>query len=150
MRGPHSLVFTAQDNAGQTSNLIQNASIDMHAPALDVSLVGTSGSNPAWYTSAKLNGSASDTSPGSGLSSFEYRLDQDGWTVFPPSGELILPEGRHTVEVRAVDNAGLTVSSLKTFSLDGTPPTIAVDPSGTSGTNNWYITDLKLQRFRIR
>ena len=63
---------------------------------------------------------------------------------FPPSGELALPDGRHTVEVRATDKAGLSASSQKTYSLDTIPPAIAIDPAGTPGANNWYITDLKL------
>ncbi len=142
--GPHSLVFTARDNAGQTNSLTQNASIDLQAPSLDVALSGTSGSNPAWYTSALLTGAASDTSSGSGLLSFEYRLDEGSWSSFPESGELALPDGRHTVEVHTTDNAGLTSSSSKTFSLDSDPPSIAIDAVGTHGANNWYITDLNL------
>ncbi len=142
--GPHSLAFTARDNAGQTNTFTQNASIDLQAPALNSSLAGTSGSNPAWYTSALLNGSASDTSSGSGLFALEYRLDQGSWATFPESGELTLPDGRHTVEVRATDNAGLTTSSSKAFSVDGNPPSIAIDPAGNRGANNWYVSDLSL------
>jgi hypothetical protein len=74
----------------------------------------------------------------------EYRLDQASWAAFPTSGELTLPDGRHTVEVRATDKAGLSVSSQKTFSLDSIPPAITIDPVGTPGANNWYITDLQL------
>jgi hypothetical protein len=142
--GSHSLAFTARDNAGQTNTLTQNASIDLQAPILNISLAGTSSSNPAWYTSAQLNGSASDTSSGSGLFALEYRLDQENWATFPESGELILSDGKHTVEVRAIDNAGLTTSSSKTFSLDSNPPSIAIDPAGRRGADNWYVSNLSI------
>jgi hypothetical protein len=142
--GRHSLILYAQDKAGLSNMPTRSISIDTKAPALNISLAGTNGSNPAWYTSARLNGSASDDPPGSGLSAFEYRFDQDSWSAFPSSGELPLPEGKHTVEVRATDNAGLTTSSQKTFSLDSVAPEITVDPAGTTGANNWYITNLGL------
>jgi hypothetical protein len=142
--GPHTLVLTAQDTAGQTASLTQNTLIDTRIPDLNVSLSGTKGSDPAWYTSAALNGAASDALPGSGLSALEYKLDQNGWTPFPGSGELSLPDGEHTVLVRATDNAGLIASSRKDYSLDSVPPAIAVVPAGTSGNNNWFTTNPRL------
>ncbi|MGE5465081.1 MAG: hypothetical protein ACM3PS_17080, partial [Syntrophothermus sp.] len=92
-QGLHSLVLTAQDNAGLIRYLTQNTSIDTHPPALSVSLAGTRGSNTDWYTDAALNGSASDDVPGSGLSAIQYKLDEGPWVAFPSTGVLSLPEG---------------------------------------------------------
>lgn len=138
--GAHALVLTARDNAGNTRTLNQNASIDTQNPILTANLSGMLGSNN-WYNAATLNASASDPTPGSGLSAFEYNQDNTGWITFPASGILLLPDGKHTVDVHAVDNAGRTVSTSKSFWLDSMAPSVTVDPSGTLGANNWYTTN---------
>src|SRR5688572_7509146 len=94
--GIHTLVLTARDNAGNIRNLSQNTFIDTQNPTLNAALSGTLGSN-TWYTAATLNASASDPAPGSGLSAFEYNLDNNSWIPFPASGVLGLPDGKHNV-----------------------------------------------------
>ena len=141
--GFHTLVLTAQDNAGHTRAISQNASIDTQNPALNASISGTLGSNN-WYTNALLSATASDPSPGSGLSVLEYSLDGSGWATFPLSGTLNLSEGKHTVDLRALDQAGRTVSSSKSFWLDRVAPGLTLDTAGTIGLNEWYITNLTL------
>ena len=139
--GIHTLVLTARDNAGNTRTLTQNTSVDTQNPMLSAALNGTLSSNN-WYTSAKLNASASDATPGSGLSAFQYNLDNSSWIIFPSSGVLNLPDGKHTLDVRAIDNAGRTALASKPFWLDSVAPTLTLDPMGTLGANNWYITNL--------
>jgi hypothetical protein len=141
--GLHTLVFTARDNAGNIRTSTQNTSVDTQNPILSAALSGTLGSNN-WYTSVKLNASASDATPGSGLSAFEYNLDTSSWIAFPASGVLSLPNGKHSVDMRAMDNAGRTALASKPFWLDSVAPTVTLDPMGTLGTNDWYITNLKV------
>jgi hypothetical protein len=141
--GSHTLVFTARDNVGNTRTLNQSASLDTQNPVLTASLVGTLGTN-SWYNAVTLKASASDPTPGSGLSAFEYTQDGSSWMTFPASGELVLPDGHHKIDLRAVDHAGRTVSASKSFWLDSIAPEIILDPSGTLGANNWYTTDLSL------
>jgi hypothetical protein len=141
--GAHSLVLTARDNAGNTRLLNQNTSVDLHNPSLTASLIGLLGSN-SWYNTATLSASAADPIPGSGLSAFQYDQDGSGWVSFPASGELALPEGKHTIDIRAIDNAGRTVSSSKSFWLDSIAPELLLTPSGTMGANNWYTSRLSL------
>ncbi len=141
--GPHTLVLTARDNAGHIRNLAQTISIDTKNPVLNASLNGTVGSNN-WYTAAVLNASASDPSPGAGLYPLHYNLDGSGWAVFPASGTLNLSEGKHNVDLRAVDRAGRTASSSKSYWLDTAAPNLNLDSSGTLGLNNWYITNPNL------
>jgi hypothetical protein len=138
--GPHTLVLTARDNAGHTRTLTHNASVDMQNPALSAALSGTMGSNN-WYTAAQLNASASDPSPGSGLSSFEYNLDGAGWKAFPASGTLELTDGEHTVNLRAADKAGRTVTTSKSFKRDTVAPNVSVNAAGNAGLNNWYVAN---------
>ncbi len=141
--GAHTLVLTARDNAGNIRTLTQNASLDTQNPTLNASLSGTFGSND-WYTAAALNASASDPTPGSGLSIFEYNLDNGTWIGFPASGVLTLPDGKHSLDIRAIDNAGRTTSSSKSFWLDSVAPSLSLNPSGTLGTNNWYTTNVSV------
>gem|GEM_PF-1894725 len=141
--GMHTLVLTARDNAGNTRNLSQSASIDTQNPLLTASLSGTLGSN-TWYNAAILNATASDPAPGSALSSFEYNLDNSSWIIFPASGMLDLPDGKHSVNIRALDNAGNAVSASRSFWLDTVAPNITFDPSGTLGLNNWHISSINL------
>ena len=144
--GTHTLVLTARDNAGNTRTLTQNISLDTQNPTLNAGINGTLGSNK-WFTTATLNASASDPIPGSGMSSFEYNLDKTNWIAFPASGVQTLPEGKHAVDLRAVDNAGRTVSSSKTFWLDTVQPNVTVSSTGTIGANNWYITNPDISAF---
>ncbi|HET9907810.1 MAG TPA: Ig-like domain-containing protein, partial [Anaerolineales bacterium] len=141
--GAHTLVLTARDHAGNNRTITQNASLDTQNPLINASLNGTLGSNN-WYTNATLNAAASDPAPGSGLSTFEYNLDNSSWISFPVSGVLTLPEGKHSIDVLARDNAGRTVSSSKSFWLDSVSPQVTVDPTGRLGSNNWYTTNLNL------
>src|SRR5260221_3737533 len=141
--GAHTLVLIARDNAGNTRTLTQNTSLDIQNPSLTSSLSGTLGSNN-WYNAATLNATASDPIPGSGLSAFEYNLDNSGWTTFPASGTLTLREAKHGVDIRAVDSAGRTVSSSKSFWLDSIAPGVTLDPTGAAGSNDWYTSNLKL------
>ncbi|MCI0552622.1 MAG: hypothetical protein L0287_16855 [Anaerolineae bacterium] len=144
--GAHTLVLTARDNALNTRTLTHNASVDTQNPILNASLSGTLGSN-TWYTAAILNATASDPMPGSGLSTFEYNLDNSGWITFPASGVLDLPDGKHSIDIRAMDNAGRTVSSSKSFWLDTVAPSVTINPTGTLGSNDWYTTSLNLAAY---
>ena len=141
--GAHTIFLTARDNAGRTHTLSQSTSLDTQNPVLTAALSGTLGTN-TWYTAAELNADASDPAPGSWLAALEYNLDASGWAIFPESGVLTLPDGKHNVDVRAKDTAGRTISSSKSFWLDTIAPNITIDPSGTLGLNDWYTTDLTL------
>jgi len=141
--GAHTLVLTARDNAGNTRTLNQNASVDIQNPTLIASLSGMLGANN-WHTTATINAFASDPTPGSGLSAFEYNLDNGIWTAFPTSGVLTLPDGKHSVDLRAMDKAGHITSSSNSFWLDSLAPTIVLNPNGTLGLKDWYTTNLTL------
>ena len=141
--GLHTLVLTAQDNAGHIRTLTQNAPIDTQNPLLTASISGALGSNN-WYTDARLSATASDPSPGSGLSALQYNLDGSGWIPFPASGTLPLMDGKHTVDLRALDYAGRIVTSSKSFWLDKAAPNLILDPAGTLGLNDWYTTSLTI------
>lgn len=141
--GPHTLVLTALDIAGNVSTVVQDTSIDSRPPALSSSLQGSLGSN-SWYNNAELHASATDPIPGSELFAFEYSIDGTAWVYFPSAGVLGLPDGKHSVDVHVIDQAGHSVSSSTSYWLDSVAPTVIVDPQGTSGANGWYVTNLNL------
>ncbi|MGE5375941.1 MAG: hypothetical protein ACM3XO_12865 [Bacteroidota bacterium] len=142
--GVHTVVLTARDFAGLTRSVTQTTSIDTHPPALNVSLSGTRAPSPLWYSDVKLNGSASDVSPGSGLELFQYSLDRGNWVTFPSSGELSLSDAKHLVEIRAIDKAGLATYTQKSVWVDHAAPFLIVDAFGTPGKNGWYIEKLSV------
>ena len=57
---------------------------------------------------------------------------------------LDLPDGKHSVDIRALDNAGNAISASKSFWLDTVAPNVTFDPSGTLGLNNWHISSINL------
>jgi hypothetical protein len=144
--GLHTVVLTAQDNAAHTTTINQNISLDTQNPILNAALSGTLGTN-TWYTAAQINASASDPVPGSGLAAIEYNLDNSDWGTFPTSGVLNLPRGKHSIDVRAIDIAGRTVSSSRSFWLDTIAPDVTLNPSGMLGSNSWYTTSVNLTAF---
>ena len=75
--------------------------VDTQPPVINGTLSGTSGDN-GWYLSdVTVSASASDGM--SGLQSFEINMDGGG---YQPYAETTLGEGTHTIDLRAVDNAG--------------------------------------------
>ncbi len=141
--GSHKLVLTASDNAGNIYTLEKDISIDTKSPVLTAALEGVLGSNN-WYNDVLLHVSATDPAPGSGLSTFEYNIDSTSWQTFPASGLLDLPEGKHSVDIRALDTAGHSVSSSKSFAQDSVAPDVLLEPTGSLGANNWYVTAIDL------
>jgi hypothetical protein len=94
-----------------------------------------------WYVSdVTFAASASDATSGPVL--IEYRLDGGSW--LPGDSLTISSEGAHTVDFRATDQAGLRSTALLSAKLDKTPPSITFTPTGTMGTNGWYITPVSL------
>lgn len=142
--GNNNSSYWAISSWGDTSTMGTVAvKVDTKNPVLTASLSGMLGSNN-WYTDAQLNASASDPAPGSGLAALEYELDASSWATFPEAGVLTLPDGKHTVDVRAVDTAGRAVSTSKSFWLDTVAPNVSLEPTGTLGSNGWYTTNLNL------
>jgi hypothetical protein len=140
IEGQNNFEYWAYSTWGDTS--LKGTStllFDSQPPSLDAWLSGTSGSND-WLKSAALHASASDPSPGSGLDSLAYTLNGgSNWAslVSPAS----LPDGVHSLQVRASDLAGNTsLSEQMDAKVDSLAPTLAISESGTSGSNGWYIS----------
>jgi hypothetical protein len=86
-----------------------------------------------------LHASASDPSPGSGLGGLDYTLDGSNWIGL--SSPASLPDGVHSLQVRASDLAGNTShSQADEIKIDSLAPALTISESGTGGANGWYIS----------
>ena len=110
--GVHTVSLRTADAAGWTASAEQTFSVDTQAPQLSADLAGHLVSPGRYNTTATLSASGSDT--GSGLNRIEYQDNSGGWTTY--TDPLVFYNGQHEIEVRAVDQAGLT-SDVQTFSF---------------------------------
>jgi len=114
-------IYTVQarviDQAGNANTISQAVQIDQTPPALSSpTLTGTTGA-AGWYNSS-VGLSASATDATSGLASLLYSVDGGAWQSSPPT----LPDGRHTIQVQATDQAGNSASETQLVNVDSTPP----------------------------
>ena len=134
--GQHTVLLNAQDNAGRTYSTGQTVKVDTVYPSLNVHTA-----LPDWIqNSVALNGIAGDN--GSGLLKVEISTDA-GQTWQPVSGTTSWgytwntqnsSNGIHDVQVRAIDNAGLTTKRSFNTGVDNRAPKISVPDS-------WYQWD---------
>jgi hypothetical protein len=136
--GQWTFTFTATDVSGKVATATRSIDIDTTAPAVTLAAV------PAWVSSSSYTASGSANDPGSGASGIaavQYKLDAGAWlnaTWTDGSGGAntsgtwsqalsSLPEGTHTLAVRATDGAGNTTTlGAATFGVDLAPPNLAV------------------------
>lgn len=136
--GSHTLDFLAVDQAGNQVTASQMVKLDKTLPALTFTPTGTSGSN-GWYVSGvSLAIQASDVT--SGVSLLEYNQDGSGWNPF--TKDLILTDGKHVIQARVTDNAGLQFSDQISINVDVTAPLQTLTLSGTQGLNGWYVSNV--------
>ncbi len=139
--GTHTIQFRTTNNAGlTTTGNTANVKIDTSAPSLALALSGTSGSN-GWYVSpVMVTASASDSV--SGIASTQYSVDGGVWQS--GSAIAVSGDGSHTVQFKTTNNAGLSTTASQSLKIDQTQPVIAFDPSGTTGSNGWYVSNVNL------
>jgi VCBS repeat-containing protein len=136
--GDHTFSVRSVDNAGNTDPTPASYTwlIDTAPPSTTLTSMP---SDPDNDNTPDFSFTGSD--PGSsGLAGFQCQVDGGGWTnCSSPHTTSPLSDGLHTLEVRAVDNAGNAdpTPASYTWTVDTTPPN-AVDDSGTS-----YTTDEK-------
>lgn len=106
-------------------------SFDNVKPVISGAASGTNGLN-GWWTDASFSANASDSI--SGLQAFV--LTNNGAVSTSP---IVLPEGVNNLVGTANDVAGNVQSQNWTVNVDGTPPVITHNVSGTPGSAGWYI-----------
>ncbi|HEU4905811.1 MAG TPA: Ig-like domain-containing protein, partial [Solirubrobacterales bacterium] len=135
--GAHTFEVRAIDNAGSPdpSPATVEWEIDTKAPQTQIDVKPPALTNA---TTAKFELSGEDVLEGSGVASFECKLDAASFTACASGIEYTgLSEGAHKFEVRAIDQAGnidATPASHE-WTVDLTPPSVSVD-SGPEGLTN--------------
>ena len=122
--GPHTIVVTATDVAGNVGNAtssftIQAAPTDTTPPTTSVALAGTVFSPGNFQGTVTATITAADEKGGSGLKSTTYTLDAG--TVTPYTAPIVVTApGSHTINVSATDNAGNVGTATTTFVIQPT------------------------------
>jgi hypothetical protein len=139
--GPHTFEVRAIDSAGNTDATPASYTWTIDTAPLDTSFISTP-PDPDNDDTPTFSFTGSD-SDGNGLAGFECQVDGSGWySCTSPYTTASLSDGAHTVEVRAVDEAGnrdpSPVSHTWTIdtvppdtSLTFTPPTLDTDDTPT-------------------
>ncbi len=97
-----------------------------------------------WFnTDLTLNASASDTN--SGIAYFESSLDNANWTTQNSPLTLNFSDGTRTVYLHAVDRAGNIERVQYEIKVDTQAPQLTGNFTGTSGSNDWYISDVQVE-----
>lgn len=132
--GVYTVTFEAIDQAGNVNRQTRLLYVDVTAPSLTPHIPTPDGQNN-WYVSLpNLDATASDST--SGLSSLHVRVDGGTWQSLP----ITLTEGVHSVEFRAVDQAGNTTLVSRTLNVDTTAPSLTPHLPTPDGLNGWYVS----------
>lgn len=130
--GSHTFTVRVTDAAGNTRTDSRTWVIDLTAPTLTIT---SSPSNPSNAASAVFAFSGDDGT-GSGIAGFQCQVDSGAFAACS-SGDSVGPltDGVHTFAVQATDRAGNTSApSTVTWTVDTTPPTVAIDGTPASFT----------------
>jgi len=148
--GTHNLTIRATDKAKKTAEVQKTVVVDKTKPDVTLNTVeGTAvASLPTWQNkqTLKFEGTASDSSDGSGIKEVEAIIKKGSsaettevlGSASPWSGYLTLAEGVNTVKFRVTDKAGNTEeTAARTINVDSKPPNqpVITDVDGKGKTS---------------
>lgn len=136
--GSHTITIRATDNCGLTTDTSFTLNVTDSIPP--ETSIDTNPPNPANSSGAAFTFSGTDTG-GSGVAGIECNLDAGGFSAcISPKSYAGLADGSHTIQVRAIDNAGNTDASPASFSwmVDTTRPTISAAATTAPNGAGWY------------
>ncbi len=133
--GIHSVLVTASDQAGNTTQITQTIQVDTLNPTINVVLGGAKGNNDWYVSTASIAPAAADS--GSGIESFEISLDDSAWS--PAGSPASISNGIHTYKLRAVDYAGnITEIPAQSIKVDTIAPFIDMTNELNLGGTVYY------------
>ncbi|MEM7207536.1 MAG: chitobiase/beta-hexosaminidase C-terminal domain-containing protein [Pseudomonadota bacterium] len=149
--GTKSFSVSAEDNAGNTTSVTHNYSVDPPGTGT-VTLIknvinnngGTAGSNDFGLS---INGTTVNSGDSlgfdDGTSVAINEVGLAGYTFVEISGDANCPAALGgTITVSAGDNITCTITNDDDAPIDTTPPAIVAQVVGTLGDNDWYTSDL--------
>lgn len=137
--GPYTLLLTARDRAGNRSESRAAVVLDSVAPTAVVSVpaegafLNASGPLDGTASDANLEGWTVEAAPGDAATAFQWSPLAEG-TSSVTNGSLgewasLPPDGVHTLRLTVRDGAGHVARTLRTVTIDTTPP---LPPAGLS------------------
>ncbi|VVB57434.1 Uncharacterised protein [uncultured archaeon] len=142
--GEYNLTYTAIDSSNNTATAVRTVHVvDTSAPSTSVILNGTSGL-AGWYNSSVTVILNASSGAGSNLSFTRYTLD--GGSVTNYAGPFTLSaDGIHNLTYYSGDEAGNTeTQQARSIQIDASAPSTAFSPSGSSGLNGWYVSNVSV------
>jgi hypothetical protein len=137
--GNFTIEYWALSSYGDTSEKGSTGmKVDGSPPSVNLSVSGGSPGGGGWYRGGTLDVSVSGADAVSGVSASEVSIDGGGWA---PSGQ-VAGDGVHSVSGRVTDGAGNQATDSSEIRIDGTPPGLSPELSGTKGNNGWYISSV--------
>ena len=142
----HVVSLLAQDAAGNIATQTVSFGVDMTAPTLSI----VSPASGSYMNTPRLQAVWSGSDSGSGIREYVVSIDGSApQTVTNAAAYQFasVPEGAHTVTVRAFDRANNSVEATATVTVDATPPTVSVRSPGPGATVygtagvNWTAAD---------
>ena len=138
--GTHTVEFYSEDLSGNRETVGNTTvKVDHDAPMLQIIQ-----SNGIVFNTVDATISWSAFDGVSGLDRIKTNLDGSPFALQPSgatSQQLLgLSEGSHSITVRAVDAAGLSVEKSIGFTVDSLPPMTVDAVAGTNGQNGWLVT----------
>ncbi len=137
--GIYTLESRALDQAGNAATASLLVRVDTLPPGLTLDIPPVDGENGWYVTRPELFFAAVDDT--SGLAALEYRLNLSAWQS---TDSLLVPEGSHGLEVRARDLAGNIITNNREIRVDLTDPALSIFPTGTTGLDDWYRSDVRI------
>ena len=139
--GNFTIEYWALSSYGDTSEkALAELKVDGSPPSITLSVTGGSPGGGGWYRSGTLDVSASGVDAVSGVVASEVSIDGGGWT----GSAQVSGEGVHRVSARVLDGAGNQATDEAEIRIDGTPPNLSPEVSGTKGRDGWYISSVSV------
>lgn len=136
--GTGTAAYTATSASGLSDSDSTTWKYDPELPVVGLNASGTSGEN-GWYISpVEIIVTGSDSI--SGLASVQISVDDGPWQASP----VTFGDGVHVARTRVTDNAGNRAEATQVVKVDATAPTLTLTPSGTSGANGWYVSEVDI------
>ncbi len=133
---------TVDIRAYDVANNIRTASVTFVVDITDPAVSITSPADRALVGIATVDWTGNDAT--SGIQGYQSRVDNGSWSAVAVTFTRTfvgLADGGHFVEVRAVDRSGNTYTVSVNFTLDMTPPAVAItSPAGGYITNSTTVT----------
>lgn len=132
-QGSFTVEFWAVSSLGDTSDK-DSASwkLDSEAPGISLQVPGGSG----WNRGGSYTVSVSGSDATSGVAAEQVSVDGGSWQ----GSATVSGDGVHEIAGRVIDKAGNQSTASGEIKIDGTPPKVDAELSGTLGSGGWYVT----------